>query len=102
MSAVRWPQGEGVRVDTHVETGTTVPPFYDSLLGKIIAHGRDRAQALARLRAAVAMTRIDGVASNLALHAEVLADAEFSRGGVDTSYLARFLERRGRAAVRHG
>jgi acetyl-CoA carboxylase biotin carboxylase subunit len=48
------------------------------------------------------MTRIDGVASNLALHSDVLADAEFSRGGVDTSYLARLLERRVRAAVRHG
>jgi acetyl-CoA carboxylase biotin carboxylase subunit len=102
VKAVRWPQGEGVRVDTHVETGTTVPPFYDSLLGKIIAHGRDRAQALARLRAAVAMTRIDGVASNLALHADVLADPEFTSGGVDTAYLARLLERRSRAAVRHG
>jgi acetyl-CoA carboxylase biotin carboxylase subunit len=102
VRAARWPQGEGVRVDTHVESGTTVPPFYDSLLGKIIAHGRDRAQALARLRAAVAMTRIDGVATNLALHADVLADAEFSNGGVDTSYLARLLERRVRAAVRHG
>jgi acetyl-CoA carboxylase biotin carboxylase subunit len=100
VRAVRWPQGEGVRVDTHVESGTTVPPFYDSLLGKIIAHGRDRAQALARLRAAVAMTRIDGVASNLALHADVLADAEFS---VAVSIPPISHDRRPvRAAVRHG
>ena len=70
-----------------------MPPFYDSLLGKIIAHGRDRAQALARLRAAIAVTRIEGVASNLALHADVLADPEFVAGGVDTGYLARLLER---------
>ena len=102
VRAVRWPQGEGVRVDTHIEAGSAVPPFYDSLLGKIIAHGRDRTQALARLRAAVAMTRIDGVASNLALHADVLADPEFTNGGIDTSYLARLLERRVQAAVRHG
>jgi len=102
VRAVRWPQGEGVRVDTHIEAGSAVPPFYDSLLGKIIAHGRDRTQALARLRAAVAMTRIDGVASNLALHADVLADPEFTNGSVDTSYLARLLERRVQAAVRHG
>jgi acetyl-CoA carboxylase, biotin carboxylase subunit len=102
VKSVRWPQGEGVRVDTHIEAGTMVAPFYDSLLGKIIAHGRDRAQALARLRAAVAMTRIDGVASNLALHADVLADAEFANGGVDTSYLARLLSRRVRTAVNHG
>jgi acetyl-CoA carboxylase biotin carboxylase subunit len=102
VKSVRWPQGEGVRVDTHIEAGTLVAPYYDSLLGKIIAHGRDRAQALARLRAAVAMTRIDGVASNLALHADVLADAEFTNGGVDTSYLARLLSRRVHAAVNHG
>ena len=99
----RWPEGEGIRVDTHIESGAQVPPFYDSLLGKIIAHGRDRSQALARLRAAVAVTRIEGVASNLGLHAEVLADPEFVSGGVDTNYLARLLDRRQvRAAVVHG
>ena len=89
------PAGEGIRVDTHIESGARVPPFYDSLLGKIIAHGRDRAQALTRLRAAIAATRIDGIATNLALHAEILADPEFRRGGVDTGYLARLLERAG-------
>jgi acetyl-CoA carboxylase biotin carboxylase subunit len=99
----RWPEGEGIRVDTHIESGARVPPFYDSLLGKIIAHGRDRSQALARLRAAVAVTRIEGVASNLGLHAEVLADPEFVSGGVDTNYLARLLDRRQlRAAAGHG
>jgi acetyl-CoA carboxylase biotin carboxylase subunit len=99
----RWPEGEGIRVDTHIESGARVPPFYDSLLGKIIAHGRDRSQALARLRAAVAVTRIEGVASNLGLHAEVLADPEFVSGGVDTNYLARLLDRRQvRAAAVHG
>jgi acetyl-CoA carboxylase, biotin carboxylase subunit len=99
----RWPEGEGIRVDTHIESGAQVPPFYDSLLGKIIAHGRDRSQALARLRAAVAVTRIEGVASNLGLHAEVLADPEFVSGGVDTNYLARLLDRRQvRAAAVHG
>jgi len=102
VKAVRWPQGEGIRVDTHVEAGTRVPPFYDSLLGKIITHGSDRAQALARLRAAVAMTRIEGVATNLALHADLLADPEFAAGGVDTAYLPRLLGRRASAAVRHG
>jgi len=99
----RWPEGEGIRVDTHIESGAQVPPFYDSLLGKIIAHGRDRSQALARLRAAVAVARIEGVASNLGLHAEVLADPEFVSGGVDTNYLARLLDRRQvRAAAVHG
>jgi acetyl-CoA carboxylase biotin carboxylase subunit len=98
----RWPDGDGIRVDTHIESGTRVPPFYDSLLAKIIAHGRDRAQALTRLRAAISVTRIDGIATNLGLHAEILADPEFMSGGVDTSYLERLLGRRpARAAVGH-
>jgi acetyl-CoA carboxylase biotin carboxylase subunit len=103
VRSVRWPEGEGLRVDTHVEAGTRVPPYYDSLLGKIIAHGRDRAEALARLRAAVSVTRIEGVASNIALHAAILSDPEFVAGGVDTGYLARFYERWKRMTVlRHG
>ena len=88
-----WARGEGIRVDTHIESGARVPPFYDSLLGKIVAHGPDRATTLARLRAAVNSTRITGVTTNLGLHAAVLADPEFAAGGVDTGYLARFLER---------
>jgi acetyl-CoA carboxylase biotin carboxylase subunit len=103
VRSARWPTGEGIRVDTHIESGTRVPPFYDSLLGKIIAHGRDRAQALTRLRAAVSATHIEGIATNLGMHAEILADPEFRRGGVDTDYLARLLERPARAAAgRHG
>jgi acetyl-CoA carboxylase, biotin carboxylase subunit len=103
VRSVRWPEGEGLRVDTHVEAGTRVPPYYDSLLGKIIAHGHDRAEALARLRAAISVTRIEGVATNLELHAAILTDPEFVAGGVDTGYLPRLLERWKRATVlRHG
>ena len=99
---MRWPDGEGIRVDTHIESGARVPPFYDSLLGKIIAHGRDRAQALTRLRAAISVTRIDGIHTNLGLHAEILTDPEFNSGGVDTGYLERLLGKRpARAAVAH-
>jgi acetyl-CoA carboxylase, biotin carboxylase subunit len=86
-----WPAGEGIRVDTHIERGARVPPFYDSLLGKVIASGADRAQALERLAAAIGATSIHGVATNLQFHAGVLADPEFRRGGVDTGYLARRL-----------
>src|SRR6185295_2258603 len=91
-----WPTGVGIRVDTHIVSGARVPPFYDSLLGKIIAHAPDRASALARLRQAVSDTRLDGVATNLAFHAAVLADREFQKGAVDTGFVARWLERRGR------
>ncbi|MGH9716183.1 MAG: acetyl-CoA carboxylase biotin carboxylase subunit [Candidatus Acidiferrales bacterium] len=88
-----WPSGEGVRVDTHIYSGARIPPFYDSLMAKIIVHAADRPVALERMRLALAATHIDGVATNVAFHVEVLADPEFEKGGVDTSYLPRFLER---------
>ena len=88
-----WPAGEGVRVDTHVTSGAFIPPYYDSLMAKVIAHGPDRASALARLREALARARIEGVATNLAQQASILADPEFAAGGVDTGFLPRFLER---------
>jgi acetyl-CoA carboxylase biotin carboxylase subunit len=89
-----WPTGEGIRVDTHIVSGSRVPPFYDSLMAKIIAHAPDRFAALAKLSAAIAATRNTGVSTNLAFHAEVLSDPEFQAGGVDTGYLARRLEAR--------
>jgi len=88
-----WPGGEGVRVDTHIGSGSMVPPYYDSLMAKVIARGATRAEALARLTEALEGARIVGVASNIAFHRRVLADAEFQAGGVDTGYLARLAER---------
>jgi acetyl-CoA carboxylase biotin carboxylase subunit len=88
-----WPSGPGIRVDSHIVSGAMVPPYYDSLMAKIIAHGPDRQTALARLRKALAETHIEGVTTNIGFHARVLADPEFARGGVDTAYLPRFLER---------
>jgi acetyl-CoA carboxylase biotin carboxylase subunit len=80
---------DGVRVDTHIQPGATVPPHYDSLLAKVIAHGADREQALVRLRGALDRCEIGGVTTNLGMHRALLADAEFAGGGVDTGYLAR-------------
>jgi acetyl-CoA carboxylase, biotin carboxylase subunit len=88
-----WPSGEGVRVDTHIFSGARIPPFYDSLMAKMIVHAADRPAALERMRRALAAAHIEGVATNLAFHAAVLTDPEFERGGVDTSYVPRFLER---------
>jgi acetyl-CoA carboxylase biotin carboxylase subunit len=93
VRSVVWPAGDAIRVDTHVVSGTSVLPFYDSLLGKIIAHGIDRSSAVARLRSAIARARVEGVATNLSFHAAMLADPEFEKGGADTSYVCRFLER---------
>jgi acetyl-CoA carboxylase, biotin carboxylase subunit len=95
-----WPGGEGIRVDTHIASGSSVPPFYDSLLGKIIAHGADRNSALQRLRTAISAVRIVGVQTNLTFHARMLADPEFQAGGVDTGYVERLLNRPQFAEVR--
>ncbi len=89
-----WPAGEGIRIDTHIAAGSRVPPFYDSLLAKIIAQAPDRAAAITRLRQAIVATRIAGVHTNLPFHELVLADAEFQAGGVDTGFVGRLLERR--------
>jgi acetyl-CoA carboxylase biotin carboxylase subunit len=93
VSEVSWPVGAGVRVDTHIEAGCQVPPYYDSLLAKIIVHAPDRAGTLAAMREAIAATRVSGVATNLAFHARLLADPEFAAGGVDTGYVERLLAR---------
>ncbi len=94
VRTAEWPSGESVRVDTHIFSGARIPPFYDSLMAKIIVHAADRPTALERMRNALAATHIEGVATNLGFHLEVLSDPEFETGGVDTSYLPRFLENR--------
>lgn len=90
--AVDWPVQEGIRVDTHIAAGSRIPPYYDSLMAKIIAHAPDRAGAIGRLRQALAATRLTGVHSNLAFQQRVLASAEFQAGGFDTGFVARLLE----------
>jgi acetyl-CoA carboxylase, biotin carboxylase subunit len=90
----------GVRVDTHVQAGSTVPPHYDSLLAKVVAHGAGRGPALRRLASALDRAAIDGVITNLDMHRALLADGEFAAGGVDTEYLERVLAREPARPVR--
>jgi len=90
---VVWPEGDGIRVDTHIASGAKVPPYYDSLMCKLIAHGPDRTSAIDRLRTALTQSRVEGVKTNIAFHLAVLADPAFRAGGVDTGYLTRFLAR---------
>ncbi len=93
VTSAVFPAGPGLRVDTHIQPGAAVPPQYDSLLAKLVAVGPSRAQALARLRGALARCEIGGVATTLPVHAALAADAEFAAGGVEVGYLARWLGR---------
>ncbi|MGB6163239.1 MAG: biotin carboxylase N-terminal domain-containing protein [Pseudonocardiaceae bacterium] len=83
------PTGEGVRVDAGYAAGSTVTPFYDSLLAKLVVHGSDREQALARARAAVAGFTVTGPKCNLPFHAELLEHPEFVSGRYDTGLVSR-------------
>jgi len=87
-----FPAGEGVRVDTHIEGGANVPPFYDSLLAKVIATGASRNDALHRMKRALASTKIEGIETNIALQSALMSDEAFAKGGVHTSFFPGFLE----------
>ena len=91
----RWtpPDGPGLRVDTHVEAGATVPPFYDSLLAKVVAHGRDREAAIARMADALARFDVDGVATTLPFHRRILDHADFVAGRIHTRWVEDELAR---------
>jgi len=84
ITAWQPPSGDGIRVDTHVEAGYVVPPFYDSLLAKVIVSAPDRAAAVAKMLAALASFRIEGVPTTVALHRQILASPAFQNGSYDT------------------
>ena len=85
------PGGPGIRVDSHAYTNYFVPPNYDSMIGKIIAHGDTRDQAIARMRTALLETVIEGIKTNVPLHREVMVDARFQEGGTNIHYLEEWL-----------
>lgn len=94
------PGGPGVRVDSHVYTGYRVPPHYDSLIGKLIAHADTREGAIAKMRGALQELVIDGIHTNAPLHFELMNDGPFRDGGVSIHYLEQWLEARRTAAER--
>ncbi|MEJ2654110.1 MAG: acetyl-CoA carboxylase biotin carboxylase subunit [Acidihalobacter sp.] len=85
------PGGPGIRVDSHIYNGYRVPPYYDSLIGKLIAHGEDRASALARMRGALQEIVVDGIKTNIELHQNILSDTAFIEGGTNIHYLEKKL-----------
>ena len=92
VTAFHVPGGPGVRVDTAAYAGSTIPPYYDSLMAKLVVHGRDREEALARMRRALDLFIIEGVRTTIPLHRRVLADSEFIAGRFDTGFLDRLLK----------
>jgi acetyl-CoA carboxylase biotin carboxylase subunit len=88
------PGGPGVRVDSHIYTNYFVPPNYDSMVGKIIAYGDTRDQALARMRTALLETVVEGIQTNIPLHRELMIDTHFMTGGTNIHYLEEWLVQR--------
>jgi len=93
ITSLHMPGGPGIRVDSHAYSGYTVPPYYDSLIGKIIAFGDSREQAIARLNVALSETVIEGIKTNIPLHQDLLHDSAFVRGGTSIHYLEEKLDK---------
>jgi acetyl-CoA carboxylase biotin carboxylase subunit len=91
------PGGPGIRVDSHVYANYFVPPNYDSLIGKVIAYGDTRDQALARMRVALSEMVVEGIKTNIPLHQELMLDEKFIRGGTSIHYLEERLAKRAKA-----
>ena len=91
IQAYSVPGGPGVRIDTFAHSDCTIPPYYDSLIAKIITHGRDRQEAIARMRRTLEMTVIDGIKTSIPLHLRILADPDFVAGRLNTAFMERYL-----------
>ncbi len=96
VRALNLPGGIGVRVDTAAYVDGVIPPYYDSLIAKLICHGRDRAEAVARMERALEMFVVQGIHTSVPLHQEIMRDEEFRNSQIDTHFIQRFLERRGK------
>ncbi len=85
------PGGPGVRIDTFAHDGCLVSPYYDSMIAKLMTHGRDRQEAIARMRRALEVLVVDGIKTNAALHRRILDDADFQAGKITTRFMDRFM-----------
>ncbi len=87
------PGGPGVRIDTAAYAGYVVPPYYDSMIAKVITHGRDRREAIVRMKRALEMFLIEGVKTNIPLHLSILEDEGFLKGDINTHFMEEFFEK---------
>jgi acetyl-CoA carboxylase biotin carboxylase subunit len=93
------PGGPGVRIDTFAHAECTVPPYYDSMIAKIIVHGRDRQEAIARMRRVLEMTVIEGIRTSVPLHLKILNEADFQAGRLSTSFMERFMPKQKKSSL---
>jgi acetyl-CoA carboxylase biotin carboxylase subunit len=93
------PGGPGVRVDTFAHAECIVPPYYDSMIAKIIVHGRDRQEAIARMRRTLDMTVIEGISTSVPLHLKILNEADFQAGRLSTSFMERFIPKQKKSTL---
>ena len=93
ITAFNVPGGNGVRVDTAQYAEGVVPPYYDSLIAKLVCHGRDREEAMQRTQRALDMFIVQGIHTTIPLHKKIFTDREFREGDFDTKFMERFLER---------
>ena len=89
ITALRVPGGPGIRWDSHVQVGYTIPPNYDSLIGKLIVHAPTRDEAMARMRRALDELVIEGIQTTIPLHKRIFRDPTFAEGKVDTTWIER-------------
>jgi acetyl-CoA carboxylase biotin carboxylase subunit len=94
ITAFNVPGGNGVRVDTAQYAEGVVPPYYDSLIAKLIVHGVDRAEAIAKMERALSQFVVQGIETSISMHQEIFADADFRAGNFDTKFMERFLAKR--------
>lgn len=95
IELLHFPGGPGVRVDSYVYQGYTIPPYYDSLIGKLIVKGRDRKEAISRLRRALEEVVIEGITTTVPFYQELIEHPDFVNGNIDTGFIERFLKERG-------
>jgi acetyl-CoA carboxylase, biotin carboxylase subunit len=93
------PGGPGVRIDTFAHAECTVPPYYDSMIAKIIVHGRDRQEAIARMRRVLDMTVIEGIKTSVPLHQRILAEPDFQAGRLSTGFMDRFMPKQKKSSL---
>jgi acetyl-CoA carboxylase biotin carboxylase subunit len=84
------PGGPGVRVDTAAHSECTISPYYDSMIAKVIAHGRDRQEAIARMRRTLEMSVVEGIRTTIPLHVKILSDPDFIAGRLSTAFMDRY------------